>query len=145
MIVKCSNPSIVFRPEPIRVRFSVAPKNFFNNGKFAVSPLVPNPFNHKEQHESHNFDEFYQNLKDLGINNGKINKLINNNTRIKLGIKEILWISQELEWRKAKSWITFLRGNEFISVPERPVNPMTKDSLFIKKENQTENETMKSI
>eukprot|EP00826_Nyctotherus_ovalis_P002510 TRINITY_DN10500_c0_g1_i5.p2 TRINITY_DN10500_c0_g1~~TRINITY_DN10500_c0_g1_i5.p2 ORF type:complete len:144 (-),score=10.62 TRINITY_DN10500_c0_g1_i5:53-484(-) len=132
MIAKCANPSILLRPEPRRIRtlFLANADRWYERSAVLATTLNSFASGHCSGHCR--CESFRQELKALGYSQPKMKELISIPKRTEL--KELLLISQELEWRHC--WCKLFPNEDPTNVPERPPNPMTKDSLFMKREKE---------
>ena len=129
MITKYATPNILFRPEPKRMK-----KLFLDNSNcwYEHSNLLTSTLNKNYNNDAQCLKSFSHSFDTFNNNQPKIKNLVHIPKRIEL--KELILISQELEWRQCCYNIFSTKTR--VNVPERPLNPMIKDRLFIRKEKE---------
>eukprot|EP00826_Nyctotherus_ovalis_P011496 TRINITY_DN12990_c0_g4_i1.p1 TRINITY_DN12990_c0_g4~~TRINITY_DN12990_c0_g4_i1.p1 ORF type:complete len:157 (+),score=29.91 TRINITY_DN12990_c0_g4_i1:76-546(+) len=127
MMIKCCSSNKLLKPEPIRLKNTLIPND---NNWAECSCFVPTVARASDSSKNlSRLKSFYRDFSSARKH--KIKHLLKSRNGVRKGLQELVLAIQELEWRQRGSWSKVFKSED---VPERPVNPMIKDPLFVRRE-----------
>ena len=121
----------LFRPEPIRLNNPLLSdfEGWEGCSQSIAEYLISSTENNKELSQLKSFYHQFTNAPKH-----KIKNLLNSCSKVRLRLRELVMAAQELQRRGNLKKIF----QQSMNIPERPINPMIKDSSFVRMYNDLE-------